>query len=91
MQEKYKDQLQIIATPTNEFIVCEKGTDDEVKNRYEERGVNFHVTMRDKVFLSDTCDLWKVIKGEDQNIGLPWHKFVIDQKGVLIAHLGGSY
>ena len=67
MHRKYYPELVVIGTPTNQWIGKEAGTDEEVLQRYQDLGVTFPVTRRENVFLSESCDLYKVLKERDQN------------------------
>lgn len=90
LYQKYTPDIQIIATPTDEWIGREKGTDDEVRQRYEKYSLSFPITKRDTTFLGNTCELWDYVKGRDNNFGFPWAKLMVDKRGKVVINRGAA-
>ena len=52
--------------------------------------MQFPITTVEKVFNSNSCELYKTIKGKDLNWGLPWHRVLVsntkDERGRALTN-----
>jgi glutathione peroxidase len=92
LYEKYKDKLVIIGFPANNFGQQEPGTNSEIKEFCKKNyGVSFPMAGKVSVKGDDIHPLFRYLNDEAKKIGvddpIKWNftKFLIDEKGKLIA------
>jgi glutathione peroxidase len=93
LYEKYKDKLVIIGFPANNFGQQEPGTSGEIKEFCTKNyGVTFPMADKVDVIGENTAPLFKYLTEEAKKLGvsdpvIKWNftKFLVDEKGVLVA------
>ena len=93
LYEKYKDKLVIIGFPANNFGQQEPGTSGEIKEFCTKNyGVTFPMADKVDVIGDNTAPLFKYLTDEAKKLGvtdpvIKWNftKFLVDEKGVLVA------
>lgn len=93
LYEKYKDKLVIIGFPANNFHQQEPGTNGEISEFCKKNyGVTFPMAEKVDVIGENTHPLFKYLTGEAKKLGVKdpvigWNftKFLIDEKGKLVA------
>lgn len=94
---QYKSKVEIIGMPCNQFMKQEPGSADEIatfcKKNY---GVTFTMLEKGDVKGNNQHPLYKWLTNKDlngvKNASVKWnfHKFLIDENGVLIDDFGSS-
>src|SRR5512141_2638520 len=92
LYEKYKDKLVIIGFPANNFGQQEPGTNDEIKAFCTKNyGVTFPIAAKVSVKGDDIAPIYKWLTNKSENgvmdAEIKWNftKFLLDEKGILIA------
>ena len=93
LYEKYKDKMVIIGFPANNFHQQEPGTNGEISEFCKKNyGVTFPMAEKVDVIGENTHPLFKYLTGEAKKLGVKdpvigWNftKFLIDEKGKLVA------
>jgi glutathione peroxidase len=93
LYEKYKDKLVIIGFPANNFGQQEPGTAKEITEFCTKNyGVTFPMADKVDVIGDNTAPLFKYLTDEAKKLGvadpvIKWNftKFLVDEKGVLVA------
>ena len=92
LQEKYKNTLVIVGFPANNFAGQEPGSNEEIKEFCQRNyGVSFPISEKVSVKGDDIHPLFKYLTEEAKKMGIDdpikWNftKFLIDEKGKLIA------
>tara|TARA_B110000261_G_scaffold164526_1_gene214640 strand:- start:1023 stop:1520 length:498 start_codon:yes stop_codon:yes gene_type:complete len=97
LYKKYGEKLEIIGMPCNQFLKQEPGTANEIaafcKKNY---GVTFTMLEKADVKGKNQHPLYKWLTKEElngvRNSNVKWnfHKFLLDEKGKLLADFGSS-
>lgn len=98
LQEKYKDSLQIIGFPSNDFGAQEKGSDDTIANFCKINfGVTFPLAKKATVRKKpDQQEVYKWLSDENKNgwnsVAPSWNfcKYIIDEEGHLTHYFEAS-
>lgn len=98
LYEKYKDQnFMIIGFPCNDFGGQEPGNADEIKSFCAKNfGVTFQMMEKVAVKGEAQCEIynWLCNKSEngveDAKVSWNFNKFLIDEKGNYVKHLGSN-
>ena len=92
LYEKYKDKLVVIGFPANNFGEQEPGSNAEIKTFCQKNyGVTFPMSAKVSVKGNDIDPLFKYLTAEAAKMGhddpIKWNftKFLVDEKGKLIA------
>lgn len=92
LYEKYKGKLVVIGFPANNFGEQEKGSNTEIASFCKKNyGVSFPMSEKVSVKGSDIHPLFKYLTDEAAKLGetdpIKWNftKFLVDEKGKLIA------
>src|SRR5450631_2187295 len=93
LYEKYKDKLVIIGFPANNFGQQEPGPAKEITEFCTKNyGVTFPMADKVDVIGDNTAPLFKYLTDEAKKLGvadpvIKWNftKFLVDEKGVLVA------
>ena len=92
LYEKYSDKLVIVGFPANNFGQQEPGTNVEIKEFCTKNyGVTFPMAAKVSVKGDDIAPIFKWLTHKDENgvldAEIKWNfsKFLLDEKGVLIA------
>src|SRR5690349_3656681 len=92
LYEKYKDKLVIVGFPANNFGGQEPGTNSEIQEFCKKNyGVTFPMADKVSVKGDDIHPLFKYLVEEAEKLGekdpIKWNftKFLLDEKGILIA------
>ena len=93
LYEQYKDKLTIIGFPANNFHQQEPGTNAEISEFCKKNyGVTFPMAEKVDVIGENTHPLFKYLTDEAKKLGVAnpvigWNftKFLIDEKGALVA------
>jgi glutathione peroxidase len=91
LYEKYKDKLEVVGFPANNFGGQEPGTAAEIKTFCTKNyGVTFQMMEKVSVKGDDTCPLYKWLSNKEEN-GVTsdapkWNfcKYLIDENGKVI-------
>jgi len=93
LYEKFKDKLVIVGFPANNFGGQEPGTATEIKAFCEKNyGVSFPMAAKVSVKGSDMAPIYQWLTSKaangvlDAEIGWNFNKFLIDEKGNMVAH-----
>ena len=93
LYEKYKNKLVIIGFPANNFGGQEPGTNAEIKEFCTKNyGVTFPMAAKISVKGDDTAPIYKWLTSKTENgvldatIGWNFNKFLIDEKGNMVAY-----
>lgn len=93
LSKKYQDKLVVIGFPANNFNGQESGTNSEIKEFCKKNyGVSFPMAAKISVQGDDIAPLYKWLCNKSENgvldakIGWNFNKFLIDEKGNLVAH-----
>lgn len=91
--EEYKDKLVIVGFPANNFGAQEPGTDGEIQEFCKARfGVKFPLASKVSVKGEDMAPIYKWLTSKSANgvldaeIGWNFNKFLLDEKGKMIAY-----
>ena len=97
LYEKYKDELYILAFPSNDFLGQEPGTNEEIKNFCEVNfGVQFDIFEKISVTGNSKHSIYEWLTNKDMN---GWNsqepswnftKYLINENGVLIGVWGSK-
>ena len=93
LYEKYKDKMVIIGFPANNFHQQEPGTNGEISEFCKKNyGVSFPMAEKVDVIGENTHPLFKYLTAEAKKLGVKdpvigWNftKFLVDEKGNLVA------
>lgn len=93
----YGDKLVVIGFPCNDFGGQEPGTSTEIREFCSRNyGVTFLITSKICVKGKDIAPIYRWLTSKDENgvmdADIKWnfHKFLIDENGVLIAKFGSK-
>ena len=93
LYQKYKTTLVVVGFPANNFGEQEPGTNDEIKSFCQKNyGVSFPMAAKLSVKGDDAAPIFKWLTHKDQNgvldaqVSWNFNKFLIDEKGKVIAH-----
>jgi glutathione peroxidase len=97
LYKKYQDKLVVVGFPANNFMGQEPGTNDEIKDFCKKNhGVTFPLSEKVSVVGKDAAPLFKWLVNKEENGGIDaaikWNftKFLIDEKGHLIANFASG-
>ena len=92
LYKQYKDELVIIGFPANNFGGQEPGSNEEIKEFCKRNyGVTFPMAAKVSVKGDDIAPIFSFLKNEAKALGIDepikWNftKFLIDEKGKLVA------
>lgn len=93
LYKKYQDKLVIIGFPANNFGGQESGTNSEIKEFCKKNyGVTFPMAAKISVKGNDIAPIYQWLCNKTENgvldatIGWNFNKFLLDEKGNMIAH-----
>ena len=97
LHEKYKEKLTIIGFPANNFGGQEPGSNTEIKGFCEKNyGVTFQMMEKIDVKGNQQHPIYKWLttkeenNKENSNVTWNFNKYLIDEKGQYISHLGSN-
>ena len=95
LYDNYKNQVVVVGIPANEFGAQEPGTNEEIKDFCSVRyGVSFPLAAKQVVVGEGQSELFQWLTQKEKNgvqdaeIKWNFHKFVLDENGVLLADFG---
>ena len=98
LHKKYKDQLIIIGSPSNDFLNQEPGNANEIKKFCElNYGVEFLLTEKIKVKGKNKHELFEYLTNSNMNgwnnsePSWNFNKYLIDEEGYLINKFGSTF
>ncbi len=97
LQEEYKDSLVVVGIPCNDFGGQEPGTADTIAAFCERNyGVTFPLTEKLSTKAPNQAPIFQFLTTKELNglwdneIKWNFHKFLLDEEGVLIASFGST-
>lgn len=92
LYQKYKDQLVILAFPSNNFLWQEPGSDEKIKNFCQVNyGVNFPIFSKICVKGKNQHPIYKYLtEASGRKVSWNFDKFLLDREGKLIKHFKAS-
>ncbi len=97
LYKKYQDKLVVVGFPANNFMGQEPGTNNEIKDFCKKNhGVTFPLSEKVSVVGKNAAPLFKWLINKEENGGIDaeikWNftKFLIDEKGHLIANFASG-
>lgn len=97
LAEHYKDKLVVIGFPCNDFGGQEPGSAEEIQNFCTSKfGVTFPLTEKINIKSKPVHPIYEWLTHKEQNgvldakVGWNFNKFLLNEKGQLIAYFGSS-
>lgn len=97
LYQQYKEDLIVIGVPCNQFLKQEPGTESEIGQFCSiNYGVTFPLTTKVNVKGKDQHEIYKWLTDKELNgkddykVSWNFNKFLLDEKGALIAHFGSK-
>lgn len=91
LYEDFRDNLVIVAVPSNDFGNQEPGSNDEIKTFVKENNISFPVMAKTSVKGDNEDPLYQWLTQKDLNgvmdteVGWNYQKYMIDEDGTLVG------